>query len=126
MLNINLSAQLNNPQIVYFWRRLSIEIHSLKIIEMLHGPAVELGEDRASGKKSKLGVILFLCYASLYVAFISIGLFWTDLMGVTVVFGLNLAVTYGIGLILLAIVMGVVYSYFCTRIENKMNKEVAS
>jgi uncharacterized membrane protein (DUF485 family) len=91
---------------------------------MLHGPAAELGEDRASGKKSKLGIMLFAFYASLYVAFIAIGLFWTDLMGVKVIFGLNLAVAYGIGLILLAIVMGAIYSYICTRIENKMNKEV--
>jgi uncharacterized membrane protein (DUF485 family) len=93
---------------------------------MLHGPAAELGEDKASGKKSKLGLILFACYTSLYIAFIAIGLFWTDLMGVTVIFGLNLAISYGIGLILLAIVMGAVYSYICTRIENKMNKEVTS
>lgn len=90
---------------------------------MLHGPAVELGEDRASKKKSKLGIILFLFYASLYVIFIAIGLFKTDLMGVKVIFGLNLAVSYGIGLILLAIVMGMVYSFVCTKIENKMNKE---
>ena len=93
---------------------------------MLHGPAAELGEDRASGKKSKLGIILFFCYASLYVVFIMIGLFWTELMGAKVFFGLNLAVTYGIGLILLAIVMGAVYSYICTRIENKMNREAGS
>jgi uncharacterized membrane protein (DUF485 family) len=93
---------------------------------MLHGPAAELGEDRASGKKAKLGLILFFSYTSLYVLFIIIGLFKTEWMGAKVVFGLTLAVAYGIGLILLAIVLGAIYSYICTKIENKMNKEVQS
>lgn len=90
---------------------------------MLHGPAAELGEDRASKKKAKLGMILFLCYLSLYALFVIIGLFYTEMMGITVFLGLNLAVTYGIGLILLAIVMGFIYSLICTRMEDKMNAE---
>lgn len=90
---------------------------------MLHGPAAELGEDRASKKKAKLGMILFLFYLSLYVLFVVIGLFYTDLMSMKVVFGLNMAVTYGIGLILLAMIMGFIYSLICTSMEDKMNKE---
>ncbi len=38
----------------------------------------------------------------------------------TVLFGLNLAVTYGFGLILLAIVMGLAYNHFCTKKENEL------
>jgi uncharacterized membrane protein (DUF485 family) len=44
-------------------------------------------------------------------------------LSVKVVFGLNLATTYSIGLILLAIVMGFIYSLVCTSMEDKMNKE---
>lgn len=90
---------------------------------MLHGPAAELGEDKASGKKAKLGVILFIIYAAIYAAFVLIGLLYTDLLSTEIIFGLNLAVVYGIGLILLAMVMGFFYSLICTGMENKMNKE---
>jgi uncharacterized membrane protein YciS (DUF1049 family) len=38
-------------------------------------------------------------------------------------FGLNLAVFYGFGLILSAIIMGIIYNAICTRYENEMNKE---
>jgi len=90
---------------------------------MLHGPAAELGEDKASPRKAKLGIILFLIYASLYAIFVLIGLLYTDLLSMKVMFGLNLAVTYGIGLILLAMIMGFFYSLVCTKMEDEMNKE---
>lgn len=92
---------------------------------MLHGPAAELGEDRASKPKARLGIILFFAYFSLYAVFVIISLFYTDLMSIKVIFGLNLATTYGIGLILLAIIMGFIYSLICTNMEDKMNKEVS-
>ena len=42
-------------------------------------------------------------------------------MGIIVFFGLNLAVVYGFGLIVLAIVMGVIYNHVCTGYENRLN-----
>ena len=39
-----------------------------------------------------------------------------------VVEDLNIAIIYGFALIILAIVMGFVYNFFCTRMENKLNK----
>ena len=93
---------------------------------MDHGPAVKLGADHASGKKSKLGVILFIVYAIVYAGFITIGVANYELMGKIVFRGQNLAVIYGFGLIILAIVMGLIYNWVCTRFENKMNKEVQS
>ncbi|MFO8067241.1 MAG: DUF485 domain-containing protein [Bacteroidales bacterium] len=90
---------------------------------MLHGPAAKMGDDKASRKKAKLGIILFLIYASLYAAFVIISLVYTELMSTKVILGLNLAVTSGVGLIVLAMVMGFVYSWICTNMENTMNKE---
>jgi uncharacterized membrane protein (DUF485 family) len=90
---------------------------------MLHEPAAELGVDYASKQKTKLGIILFLVYAIIYGIFVIIGLSYTHLMGIKVIAGLNLAVVYGMGLILLAIVMGFVYSWICTNMEDKMEKE---
>jgi uncharacterized membrane protein (DUF485 family) len=86
-----------------------------------HGPAVKLGKDNATAWKSKLGVILFFVYAIFYGVFVAINIFKPSLMGERVMLGLNLAVVYGMGLIVLAIVMGVVYNHFCTKKELELN-----
>lgn len=88
---------------------------------MLHEPAVELGADHASRKKTRLGLILFFVYAVIYAVFVLLGLFFTETLGLVVFAGLNLAVVYGFGLIVLAIAMGLVYNLACTRMEEKMN-----
>lgn len=90
---------------------------------MHHGPAVELGNDYSIAYKTRLGVILFFVYLLVYAGFVLIGVFYPDLMGIKTLAGLNLAFVYGMGLIVLAIIMGLVYNYFCTRHEDKMNKE---
>jgi uncharacterized membrane protein (DUF485 family) len=89
---------------------------------MLHKPAVEIGKDNAAARKSKLGVILFVVYTLIYSGFVLIGLTKPELMGLELIGGQNIAIIYGFGLIILAIVMGFVYNYFCTKMENEMNK----
>lgn len=88
---------------------------------MLHEPAVELGEDLASKRKSKLGLILVSIYGLFYFAFVFIGLFFTDVLSIKLFGGLTLAVVYGFSIIILAIVMGFIYSLVCTRMEDQMN-----
>jgi uncharacterized membrane protein (DUF485 family) len=89
---------------------------------MLHEPAEkETGTDFASAKKSKLGVILFLFYTATYFGFVIIGVFFPDIMGINVFGGQNIAVIYGFGLIILAIVMGFIYNLVCSHYEDKMN-----
>jgi len=89
---------------------------------MLHEPAVEIGTDKAAGKKAKLGVIMFFIYTAIYAGFVAIGLFAPELMGKEILAEQNIAIVYGFGLILLAIIMGFIYNYFCTKMEDKMNK----
>lgn len=89
---------------------------------MDHGPAVQLGEDKASAAKSKLGIYLFIFYSLVYSGFVLINTIAPKTMGVHVFCGLNLAVVYGFGLIILAIVMGLIYNHICTGLENKLNK----
>jgi uncharacterized membrane protein (DUF485 family) len=89
---------------------------------MLHKPAVEIGIDKAAAKKAKLGVIMFICYTLVYAGFVFIGLTKPEWMGLELIGGQNIAIIYGFGLIILAIIMGFIYNYFCTRMENKMNK----
>ncbi len=93
---------------------------------MKHEPAVKLGVDRAIKKKTRLGVILFIVYSLVYAGFVAIGVANYELMGEIVLGNQNLAVVYGFGLIVFAIILGIIYNAICTRYENKMNKEVQS
>lgn len=90
---------------------------------MLHGPAVELGKDNSIEKKTRLGVILFIVYLVVYSGFVLIGTLYPKALGIIALGGLNLAYVYGMGLIILAAVMGLIYNYFCTKFENQLNKE---
>jgi uncharacterized membrane protein (DUF485 family) len=89
---------------------------------MIHEPAVVIATDNAAPKKAKLGVILFIVYTLIYAGFVLIGLTKPELMGLEILGDQNIAIVYGFGLIVLAIVMGFIYNFFCTRMENKMNK----
>lgn len=89
----------------------------------MHGPAAKLDADKAAAKKSKLGVILFLCYTLVYIGFVFIGLMDPELLEVHVIGKQNLAIVYGFGLIILAIVMGFIYNAVCSRYEDNMNNK---
>ena len=88
---------------------------------MDHGPAVELGRDEAAAIKSKIGLRLFFVYGLIYAGFVFINTVKPKLMAKDIFMGLNLAVVYGFGLIILAIVMGLLYNAFCTKKENELN-----
>jgi uncharacterized membrane protein (DUF485 family) len=90
---------------------------------MHHQPAAELGRDLSIPRKTKLGVVLFIAYLAIYTGFVVIGSLYTDVLGGQAFAGLNLAVAYGMALIILAAVLGLFYNYFCTRYEKQMNRE---
>ena len=90
---------------------------------MDHGPAAELGVDHAAKRKTRLGIWMFVFYTIVYGIFVAIGVANYEAMKIIVIADLNLAVTYGFGLIVLAIIMGLIYNWRCTKIENEMNKE---
>jgi len=89
---------------------------------MDHGPAVKLKKCNASAAKARLGIYLFFVYLIVYGGFVGITVARPTLMNIEVVAGLNLACTYGFGLIILAIIMGLIYNALCTRMEGKMNR----
>ena len=89
---------------------------------MQHEPAPDIGDDAASAFKTRLGLILFMIYGLVYVGFVAINTVNPKAMGQIVFSGLNLAVVYGFGLIILAIVMGLIYNAICTRAEDRMNQ----
>ena len=88
---------------------------------MEHGPAVEWSEDRSESYKKRVGFFFFLAYAIVYAGFIVINTIWPRTMEARVLFGLNLAVCYGFGLILLAIIAGLIYNLLCGRKERELN-----
>jgi uncharacterized membrane protein (DUF485 family) len=89
---------------------------------MLHEPAAQGGEDYASGYKMRVGVLMFLLYAAVYAGFVAINVVRPVLMETRVIFGLNLAVVYGFGLIILALVLALIYNRLCAAREKKMNR----
>lgn len=89
---------------------------------MQHEPAPEMGDDPASAYKARVGIILFTVYGLIYAGFVVINTVSPKTMGQVVFAGLNLAIVYGFGLIILAIVMGLVYNAMCTRAEDRMSQ----
>jgi uncharacterized membrane protein (DUF485 family) len=87
-----------------------------------HGPSTDWGVDNASEYKAKLGVYMFIVYVIIYAGFIFINVVSPKSMAVLVFAGLNLAIVYGFGLIVLAIIMGLIYNYLCTKKEDELNK----
>jgi uncharacterized membrane protein (DUF485 family) len=70
-------------------------------------------EEAYEQRKTALGVRMTLLYSLVYGGFVALSVFKPAWMGVRAVLGLNLAVAYGLGLILLAIVFALLYNHFC-------------
>jgi uncharacterized membrane protein (DUF485 family) len=88
---------------------------------MLHEPATKVGKDAASDWKAKLGIKLFWLYCVIYMGFVGIAVFAPETMKKTVLAGTNLAIIYGLGLIIFAIILGLVYNHVCTKKEDELN-----
>lgn len=87
---------------------------------MGHGPASDWGNDRASSFKTRVGIWMFLLYGVIYVGFVLINTFEPRLMG-SDIGGLNLAIVYGFGLIVFALMLAFVYNAICSAAEEEMN-----
>ena len=87
---------------------------------MAHGPAVKLGRDLAVGYKTIFGVWMFLLYTVIYVGFVVINVYSPKTMEMDIL-GVNLAVVYGFGLIVFAMIQALIYNHLCTKAENEMN-----
>lgn len=87
---------------------------------MFHGPATPTGKDPSSPYKTRLGVWMFLVYAVIYAGFVAINLIKPAAMETVIFMGLNLAVLYGMGLIVFALVLALVYNHLCGAKEAEM------
>ena len=88
---------------------------------MHHAPAPESAPDPASRYKSRLGVWMFLFYCLVYAGFVFTNVLNEgQAMQIIVVAGLNLAVVYGMSLIVLALILALIYNGLCTAKEKEM------
>lgn len=78
--------------------------------------------DKSIKIKTKTGVWMFLVYMVVYVGFILINLINPKLMGANIG-SLNLAIVYGFGLIVFALILAFIYNFICSRLEEKMNDD---
>lgn len=88
---------------------------------MHHGPATPNAPDPASRYKSRLGVRMFLIYCLVYAGFVFTNVLTEgQAMQKIVGFGLNLAVVYGMGLIVFALILALIYNSLCTAKEKEL------
>ena len=87
---------------------------------MGHGPAVKLGKDNAAAYKTKLGIKMFIVYTLVYATFVILNTTNPKIMEI-IVLGQTAAVIWGFGLIVLALIMAVIYNFFCGKAEKELN-----
>lgn len=84
---------------------------------MEHGTPTEWKEDKSAKQKSKLGIIMFLIYFVVYAGFIIINVVDPQLMKMNIG-SLNLAIVYGFGLIVFALILALIYNHLCSKAEK--------
>ena len=72
-------------------------------------------DDRHVPRNARYGLALFFIYVIVYALFVYLSAFRADLMAWQPMGGVNLAVWYGLGLIVFAIVLAVIYMLLCGR-----------
>lgn len=87
---------------------------------MDHGPSTEWGEDKASAYKTRLGIWMFLIYLVVYAGFVVLSSVRPDIMA-RLFGGLSMAIVYGFGLIVLAMIMAFIYNALSGRAEESFN-----
>jgi len=71
-----------------------------------------------SSRNSRYGLVLFAFYLVLYGGFMLLNAFFPQLMEYTPLAGINLAILYGFGLIIAALVLALIYGWLCRVRED--------
>jgi uncharacterized membrane protein (DUF485 family) len=75
-------------------------------------PPPEVENEAATRWNTRLGLVLFFIYFAVYGAFMALNAFAPGVMKLTLS-GVNLAIIYGIGLIVFAVALAVLYLVLC-------------
>jgi len=82
-------------------------------------PEKEPEDAATSVRNSRIGLILFFIYSAAYFSFIALNAFRPSLMEETPFAGLNIAILYGLALIVGAFVMSILYGWLCRNPAKK-------
>jgi uncharacterized membrane protein (DUF485 family) len=85
---------------------------------MDHGPATEWQTEKSQDFNARLGIVMFAVFTPIYLAFILIAVISPTTMGKDVG-SLNVAIVYGFGLIILAILQAIIYNAICSNREKQ-------
>lgn len=66
-----------------------------------------------ASSNARTGFILFAIYLVLYGGFVLLNAFSPETMELTPIAGVNLAILYGFGLIIAALVLSLIYGFLC-------------
>jgi uncharacterized membrane protein (DUF485 family) len=64
-------------------------------------------------RNARIGLVLFFVYLAMYGGFVYLSAFQAEAMESTPVAGLNLAILYGFGLIIAALLLALLYGWLC-------------
>ena len=73
----------------------------------------QFSSKKESQRNAKYGGVLFLVYLVVYAIFVVLNTFQPEMVDQVPLAGLNLAIVYGVGLIVLALILALVYSWLC-------------
>jgi uncharacterized membrane protein (DUF485 family) len=66
-----------------------------------------------SRRNTRYGLFLFGAYLLIYSGFVLLNAFWPSVMGREVAGGINVAIAYGMGLIIAALALALIYGWLC-------------
>lgn len=72
-----------------------------------------LADKDFENRKSRIGIRMTLLYSLIYGGFVVVSVFQPTWMGARAILGLNLAVVYGLGLIIIAFIFALIYNRLC-------------
>lgn len=82
--------------------------------------SIDWGKDHASAFKTRIGLMMFVMYGIVYVGFVLINMFSPEVMA-SFIGRYTLAVIYGFGLIIFALMLAFVYNSICGVAEDELN-----
>jgi uncharacterized membrane protein (DUF485 family) len=87
---------------------------------MSHGPSTEWKAEKSESFKTRLGLIMFAIFSPVYLAFILLCVISPTAVG-TDVGSLNVAIIFGFGIIVLAIIQALIYNFICSKKEEELD-----
>ena len=72
-----------------------------------------VGKESTLTRSARIGLVLFTVYLAMYGGFVFLNAFSPQTMETTPIAGVNLAILYGFGLIIAALVMALLYGWLC-------------